>query len=72
MLFGDALEPLDDDAAEIRARRLADLYLKHYVHAAPFDRDVLVAAFGSCTRPACLERRATLEASVGRLRAATR
>jgi spermidine synthase len=66
-LFGGKLAPLDGQKAMVRANQVAGLYVQNYVHAAPFDRSVLSAAWEACRAPACDERRERLEERVGPL-----
>jgi predicted membrane-bound spermidine synthase len=66
-LFGGRLPAAPDQGSHLQAERLTNRFLLHYHHAAPFDRDVLDAAWSRCRGENCEERRRLAEQRLGRL-----
>jgi spermidine synthase len=63
---GDAGSPGDRRALQ-RARSVSQRYLRHYLHALPFDRGVLTRVWGRCRGEPCREARREFEARLGPL-----
>jgi hypothetical protein len=63
---GDGKEAGGDRSPQ-RARSLSEGYLRHYSHAAPFDRRVLEKAWRGCRGEPCAELRRKLESRLGPL-----
>jgi hypothetical protein len=72
-LFGGrSLMNLEGPRSLGRARRISALYLTHYHHAVPFDRDVLRSAWGNCSAKGCRKARDQVEEQLGKIDAPRR
>jgi hypothetical protein len=73
LLFGERpLMNIEGPRSLARAKRLSNSYLNHYHHAVPFDRDVLRAAWKSCSVRACGKARDQIEKKLGKIDAPRR
>jgi len=73
VLFGGRpLKNLEGPRSLVRAKRLSNLYLTHYHHAAPFDRNVLRRAWGNCSTKGCGKARDQAEMRLGKIDAPRR
>jgi hypothetical protein len=67
-LFGGGkIDDLPGDTPLLKAQQASAHFLRHYHHAAPFDRRVLRAVWNRCTGESCREPRSRVEAKLGRL-----
>jgi len=64
-LFGVRLSEVPAKQSLARATWMTSLYMENFVHAAPFDRRVLDAAWQTCRAEACWERRRRAEERLG-------
>jgi hypothetical protein len=64
---GQPLTNLEGPRSLARAKRLSELYLTHYHHAAPFDRGVLRAAWGNCSAEGCRRAQDQFEKQLGKI-----
>jgi spermidine synthase len=67
VLYGSPAPAIPEARAGVQAERLTNRFLSHYHHAAPFDRDVLEAAWSRCRGERCDERRRLMEQGLGML-----
>ena len=66
-LFGSKLPEVSEKRTLVRATRMTTLYVDNFVHAAPFDRGMLEAAWQACRDEGCEERRRRVEERLGAL-----